>query len=72
VRELPITTWNYTSDTPSIRHIGPMTQDFSALFGVGADDLHIHPLDGQGWPWRPFKRWRARLTGCETRTPAWR
>jgi hypothetical protein len=48
VRSLPIATWNYTSDDPSIRHIGPMAQDFAALFGVGADDRHIHPLDGQG------------------------
>jgi hypothetical protein len=48
VRALPITTWNYTSDDPSIRHIGPMAQDFAALFGVGADDRHIHPLDAQG------------------------
>jgi hypothetical protein len=48
VGELPIATWNYTSDDPSIRHIGPMAQDFAALFGVGADDRHIHPLDGQG------------------------
>jgi hypothetical protein len=48
VRELPITTWNSTSDDASIRHIGPMAQDFAALFGVGSDDRHIHPLDGQG------------------------
>ena len=48
VRDLPISTWNYTSDDPAIRHIGPMAQDFVALFGVGADDRHIHPLDGQG------------------------
>src|SRR5688500_17070776 len=48
VRELPISTWNYTSDDPAIRHIGPMAQDFAALFGVGADDRHIHPIDGQG------------------------
>jgi hypothetical protein len=48
VRELPISTWNYTSDDASIRHIGPMAQDFAAIFGVGADDRHIHPLDGQG------------------------
>jgi hypothetical protein len=48
VRELPISTWNYTSDDPAVRHIGPMAQDFAALFGVGADDRHIHPLDGQG------------------------
>jgi Chaperone of endosialidase len=48
VRELPIATWNYTRDDPAVRHIGPMAQDFTALFGVGADDRHIHPLDGQG------------------------
>lgn len=41
-------TWNYSADDPSIRHIGPMAQDFAAVFGVGADDRHIHPIDGQG------------------------
>ena len=30
VRSLPISTWNYTSDDASIRHIGPMAQDFTA------------------------------------------
>jgi hypothetical protein len=48
VRELPITTWNYTTDDPAIRHIGPMAQDFAASFGVGADDRYIHLIDGQG------------------------
>ncbi len=48
VRDLPISTWNYTADDPAIRHVGPMAQDFAALFAVGADDRHIHPLDGQG------------------------
>jgi hypothetical protein len=48
VAALPITTWNYRSDDPTVRHIGPMAQDFAATFGVGADDRHIHPLDGQG------------------------
>lgn len=48
VRDLPIATWSYTADDPSIRHLGPMAQDFAALFTVGADDRHIHPLDGQG------------------------
>ena len=48
VRDLPISTWNYTSDDSSVRHIGPMAQDFAAAFGVGTDDRHIHPIDGQG------------------------
>lgn len=48
VRDLPISAWTSTSDDPSVRHIGPMAQDFAAIFGVGADDRHIHPIDGQG------------------------
>lgn len=48
VRSLPITTWNYRSDDPAVRHIGPMAQDFTAAFGVGSDDRTIHPMDGQG------------------------
>jgi hypothetical protein len=48
VQALPVATWNDSADDPSIRHIGPMAQDFAAVFGVGADDRHIHPIDGQG------------------------
>lgn len=48
VRDLPIATWNYTSYDPSIRHIGPMAQEFAATFRVGVDDRHIHPVDGHG------------------------
>jgi len=48
VEALPISTWNYTSDDAAVRHIGPMAQDFAALFGVGVDDRHIHAIDGQG------------------------
>jgi hypothetical protein len=48
VRALAITTWNYRSDDPAIRHIGPIAQDFTAAFGVGSDDRTIHPMDGQG------------------------
>ena len=32
---VPITTWNYKSQDASIRHIGPMAQDFHAAFAVG-------------------------------------
>lgn len=48
VRALPITTWNYRTDDASVRHIGPMAQDFAAVFGVGVNDRTIHPMDGQG------------------------
>jgi len=48
VASLPITTWNYKSQDESIRHIGPMAQDFSAAFGVGEDDTHISTVDSDG------------------------
>jgi Flp pilus assembly pilin Flp len=45
---LPIETWNYLSQGPSVRHIGPMAQDFRASFGVGEDDTHINLVDANG------------------------
>lgn len=45
---LPISTWNYKSQPTSIRHIGPMAQDFYALFGVGEDDKIISTIDPPG------------------------
>ena len=45
---LPISTWNYDSQDPAIRHIGPMAQDFYAAFGVGEDDTHITTVDADG------------------------
>ena len=46
--EIPIETWNYTWDDPSVRHISPMAQDFASAFTVGEDDKHIHPIDVSG------------------------
>jgi hypothetical protein len=48
VAALPISTWNYTSQGASIRHMGPMAQDFYAAFGVGDDDTHITTVDADG------------------------
>jgi Chaperone of endosialidase len=45
---LPIETWNYKTQDSSIRHIGPMAQDFAAAFGVGEDDKHINVVDANG------------------------
>ena len=44
---MPISTWNYKTQDPSIRHIGPMAQDFHAL-GVGEDDKYIGMIDESG------------------------
>jgi hypothetical protein len=46
VLTLPIERWSYKGET--VRHLGPMAQDFTAAFGLGADDRHIFPLDASG------------------------
>ena len=46
--QLPIQTWNYKSQRESVRHIGPMAQDFHAAFAVGEDDRHIATVDEAG------------------------
>lgn len=48
LNQIPISTWNYKVQDPSIRHIGPMAQDFYAAFGVGEDDKYIGTLDADG------------------------
>jgi len=44
----PISAWNYKAQDPSIRHMGPMAQDFYAAFGLGEDDKHISTVDADG------------------------
>lgn len=45
---IPITNWGYKSENPSIRHIGPVAQDFWAAFGLGNDSLRISTIDADG------------------------
>jgi trimeric autotransporter adhesin len=48
VASLPISTWSYRAQDPSIRHIGPTAQDFHAAFQVGEDDGYISTVDEGG------------------------
>jgi uncharacterized protein YceH (UPF0502 family) len=48
VAALPMSTWNYKSQDRSIRHIGPMAQDFRAAFGVGENERTISVVDADG------------------------
>jgi hypothetical protein len=45
---LPIATWNYKSQDPGIRHMGPTAQDFKAAFGLGESDTGIATIDADG------------------------
>jgi hypothetical protein len=46
--QVPIETWSYTSQAESIRHMGPMAQDFRAAFGLGEDERYIGSIDADG------------------------
>ncbi|MCK5619924.1 MAG: tail fiber domain-containing protein, partial [Candidatus Krumholzibacteria bacterium] len=48
VAGLEISTWNYKAQDPSVRHIGPMAQDFYAAFSLGPDDKRITTVDADG------------------------
>jgi len=48
VVQLPVSTWNYKAQDASVRHMGPVAQDFYAAFGLGEDDTHISTVDASG------------------------
>jgi hypothetical protein len=46
--DVPISSWSYKAEDGSIRHIGPMAQDFRGAFGLGKDDRSIYNVDANG------------------------
>ncbi len=48
VASLPIATWNYKTEEDSIRHVGPVAEDFHALFATGQDQKFLAALDTAG------------------------
>jgi hypothetical protein len=49
---MPIQTWNYNAQSPDMRHIGPVAQDFNGgfayLFGEVESPTHINSMDAIG------------------------
>ena len=45
---LPITTWRYKQGEGSVRHMGPMAEDFWNAFHIGYGDKTIADLDARG------------------------
>ena len=71
---LDISTWQYRSDNSSIRHMGPMAQDFYGAFGLGESDRWIFPIDADGVAFAAIQAMNenmeqqgARLSAMETR-----
>jgi hypothetical protein len=49
IRRLPVTTWRYTGEADqTVRHIGPMAQDWHSLFKFSSDDKTINMSDLDG------------------------
>ncbi len=48
VAALSLSTWNYTTQDASIRHLGPMAQEFHAAFGLGTSPELIDTVDADG------------------------
>ena len=48
VAGMPVSTWAYKSEDPTVRHLGPMAQDFHAAFGLGDTDRAYNSIDAHG------------------------
>ena len=48
VTELEISEYSYKSQDETIRHMGPMAQDFHPLFGLGEDELRVSAMNLAG------------------------
>jgi hypothetical protein len=48
LRDIRVQKWSYKTDDDSIRHIGPMAQDFYKTFGLGSDEKVIGTVDADG------------------------
>jgi hypothetical protein len=69
---LPITTWRYKKDSPDVRHLGPMAQDFKASFEIGGSDRMIFPLDATGVSMAAIQGLHQRLVDAEEENAALR
>jgi hypothetical protein len=45
---VPVATWNYITQDDSVRHMGPVAQDFRSAFGLGESDRLINTVDIDG------------------------
>lgn len=48
VAGMSVSTWSYKTDDPSVRHLGPMAQDFYSAFGLGDTDRGYYSVDAHG------------------------
>lgn len=62
---LPVGVWSYRTEGSTVRHIGPLAQDFMATFGVGSSDRTILQVDADGVSFAAIQALNARLARLE-------
>jgi hypothetical protein len=48
IDQLQVTRWNFKAETPSIKHIGPLSEDFYKIFKIGYADNKFAAIDTAG------------------------
>lgn len=59
---MPLTSWSYIAQGTTVRHVGPMAQDFAAAFGLGENDTTISTIDADGIALAAIQGLNRRLT----------
>lgn len=67
---LRISTWSYGFDHKSIRHLGPMAQDFAAIFGLGSNTRRISAVDANGVCMASIQALNRKIGALETKVSA--
>ncbi len=70
LRALRVGSWTYRVDPDSVRHVGPMAQDFFATFRLGRDERTIAAIDEGGIALTAIKALDARTVAQQARIDA--
>jgi hypothetical protein len=68
IHALDITSWNYITEGPQVRHVGPMAEDFRKTFGLGVNDTSIGVQDLAGISLAGVKALEARTAELQAKT----
>jgi hypothetical protein len=68
LRQLPVSTWNYSAEGAQARHIGPMAEDFYAAFKLGTSNTSIGVQDLAGIGIAAVKALEERTAELQART----
>jgi hypothetical protein len=68
LRRIPISTWNYISEGPAVRHMGPMAEDFYQAFKLGTGNTSIGVQDLAGVSLSAIQELDQRTTELQQKT----